>query len=285
MTKWTQIHGVRGVAIVKCNFIGPRHTFFAAVTIYALGSTGAVSAQHSNTDLAKAAQNPLASMISLPFQNNTNFDYGPEDDTQNTLDIQPVWPFELNKDWNLVTRTILPVMSNPPVTPEGNRTYGLGDTTFTAWFSPSAASKLVWGAGPAIVLPTSTDNDLGTGEWAVGPSVVVLTMPGNWVLGSLLSNVWDASGSEDINFLTWQPIINYNLSDGWYLASVPIITADWEADSDQRWTVPVGGGVGKIFRIGKQPINMSGHVYYNTKKPDVVGDWTLRVQFQLMFPK
>jgi hypothetical protein len=75
------------------------------------------------------------------------------------------------------------------------------------------------------------------------------------------------------------------LSDGWYLASVPIITADWEADSDQRWTVPVGGGVGKIFRIGKQPINMSGHVYYNTKKPDVVGDWTLRVQFQLMFPK
>ncbi len=270
---------------MKCNFIGPRHTFFAAVTIYALGSTGAVSAQHSNTDLAKAAQNPLASMISLPFQNNTNFDYGPEDDTQNTLDIQPVWPFELNKDWNLVTRTILPVMSNPPVTPEGNRTYGLGDTTFTAWFSPSAASKLVWGAGPAIVLPTSTDNDLGTGEWAVGPSVVVLTMPGNWVLGSLLSNVWDASGSEDINFLTWQPIINYNLSDGWYLASVPIITADWEADSDQRWTVPVGGGVGKIFRIGKQPINMSGHVYYNTKKPDVVGDWTLRVQFQLMFPK
>ncbi|MCH8159960.1 MAG: hypothetical protein IIA08_08800 [Proteobacteria bacterium] len=136
-----------------------------------------------------------------------------------------------------------------------------------------------------MVLPTSSDDELGSGEWSAGASVVILTMPGKWVLGSLISNVWDVSGGEDVNFFTWQPIVNYNLSDGWYLAFVLVITANWEADSDQRWTVPVGGGVGKIFRIGKQPINMSGHVYYNAIKPDIVGDWTLRIQFQLMFPR
>jgi hypothetical protein len=250
-----------------------------------LSMAGASFAQDDSKSLAQAAQNPLASMISLPFQNNTNFNYGPEGGSQNTLNIQPVWPFKMNDDWNFVTRTILPVVSIPALTSGDSRTTGLGDTTFTGWFSPSAASMWIWGAGPVLVLPTSTDDELGTGEWSAGASVVVLTMPGDWVIGSLFSNVWDVSGSVDVNFFTWQPIINYNLSDGWYLASVPIITANWEADSDQRWTVPVGGGVGKIFRIGKQPINMSVHVYYNAIKPDVVGDWTLRIQFQLMFPR
>ncbi len=258
------------------------HVIAAAFT---LGMTGTSMAQGDSKDLAKAAQNPLASMISLPFQYNANFNYGPEDGTQDTLNIQPIWPFKLNDDWNLVTRTIIPVVSIPALTPGDNRTTGLGDTTFTGWFSPSAASKWIWGAGPVLVLPTSSDDELGTGEWAAGASVVVLTMPGHWVVGSLFSNVWDVSGNEEINFFTWQPIINYNLSDGWYLASVPIITANWEADSDQRWTVPVGAGVGKIFRLGKQPINMSSHVYYNAIKPDIVGDWTLRIQFQLMFPR
>jgi len=253
--------------------------------VYMLGLAGISFAQDDSESLAKAAQNPLASMISLPFQNNTNFDYGPDDDVQNILNIQPIWPFKLNDDWNLITRTILPVMSVPALTPGGSRTTGLGDTTFTGWFSPSAASKWIWGAGPVLVLPTSSDDELGSGEWSAGASVVILTMPGKWVLGSLISNVWDVSGGEDVNFFTWQPIVNYNLSDGWYLAFVPVITANWEADSDQRWTVPVGGGVGKIFRIGKQPINMSGHVYYNAIKPDIVGDWTLRIQFQLMFPR
>ena len=238
-----------------------------------------------NTALAKAAQNPLASMISLPFQNNTNFEYGPDEETQNTLNIQPVLPFKLNDELNFVTRTILPVISNPGLTAGESRTTGLGVTTFTSWISPSAVSKWTWGVGPVLVLPTSTDDELGAGEWAGGVSAVALTMPGNWVVGSLVSNVWDISGSDPISFFTWQPIVNYNLNDGWYLASVPLITANWEADSDQTWTIPIGGGVGKIFRIGKRPVNMSTHVYYNLEKPDAVGDWNLRVQFQLMFPR
>jgi len=257
---------------------------FASTILLALSTS--VFAQSDDTEaLAQAAQNPLASMISLPFQNNTNFDYGPEGGTQNTLNIQPVWPFELNDDWDFITRTILPVVSVPGFTPSEGTTTGLGDTVFTGWFSPSAVSDWTWGVGPVVVLPTSSNDVLGTGEWAAGASLVALTMPGNWVIGSLFSNVWDVSGSDPINFFTWQYFVNYNLSDGWYLVTAPIVTANWEASSDQRWTVPFGGGVGKIFRIGKQPVNFNTQVYYNAKKPDIVGDWTLRIQFQLMFPK
>ena len=176
--------------------------------------TAHVAHAQDNTALAKAAQNPLASMISLPFQNNTNFEYGPDEETQNTLNIQPVWPFKLSDELNLVTRTILPVISTPGVTAGESRTTGLGDTTFTGWISPSALSKWTWGVGPVLVLPTSTDDELGAGEWAGGASVVALTMPGHWVIGSLVSNVWDISGSDPINFFTWQPIVNYN-HPGW----------------------------------------------------------------------
>ena len=241
----------------------------------------------SDDDLAKAAQNPLASMISLPFQNNTNFGIGPDDDTQNILNIQPVWPFSLGEDWNFVTRTIIPVISQPGVAPGTSRTNGIGDITLTGWVSPKETGKWIWGVGGALVLPTATDDALGNDRWSVGPSVVVLTMPGKWVIGSLVSNVWSVGGSgeQDVNFFSWQYFINYNLDNGWYLTSAPIITANWEADSKNTWTVPFGGGVGKIFRIGKQPLNAQVSAYYNVEKPDSGADWQLRLQLQMMFPK
>ena len=241
----------------------------------------------SDDDLAKATQNPLASMISLPFQNNTNFGIGPDDDTQNILNIQPVWPLSLNEDWNFITRTIIPVISQPGVAPGESRTNGLGDVTFTGWVSPKKSGKWIWGVGGALVLPTATDDALGNDKWSVGPSVVVLTMPGKWVIGSLVSNVWSVGGSgdQDVNFFTWQYFVNYNMDNGWYLTSAPIITANWEADSDNTWTVPFGGGVGKIFRIGKQPLNAQVSAYYNVEKPASGADWQLRLQLQMLFPK
>jgi len=243
--------------------------------------------EKSDKDLAKATQNPLASMISLPFQNNTNFGIGPDDDTQNILNIQPVWPFSLSEDWNFITRTIIPVISQPGVAPGESRTNGLGDTTFTGWVSPKNSGKWIWGVGGALVLPTATDDALGNDKWSVGPSVVVLTMPGKWVIGSLVSNVWSVGGSgdQDVNFFTWQYFVNYNMDNGWYLTSAPIITANWEADSDNTWTVPFGGGVGKIFRIGKQPLNAQVSAYYNVEKPASGADWQLRLQLQMLFPK
>jgi hypothetical protein len=247
----------------------------------------AQTAEMSEEELAKKAQNPISSMVSLPLQNNTDFDFGPEEGTLNTLNVQPVWPFAISDDWNLVTRTILPIVSQPGLAPGQGRENGLGDINFTGFFSPKEAGKWIWGVGPTVILPTSTDDRLGKGEWGAGVSMVVLTMPGNWVVGSLFSNVWDVSAStgNEINFFTWQYFINYNLPNGWYLTSSPVITADWEADSKQRWTVPFGGGVGKIFRVGKQALNAQVHAYYNVEKPDIKGDWGMRLQLQFMFPR
>jgi hypothetical protein len=221
----------------------------------------------------------------LPFQNNTDFDWGPEEGTRNTLNIQPVWPFEITDNWNVITRTIVPIVSQPARTEEESRKTGLGDTTFTAFFSPKG-SKVTWGIGPVVLLPTATDDRLGSDSWGLGPSLVLLAMPGKWVIGSLFSQVWDVAGSgDDISLFTWQPFINYNLGDGLYLTTAPIITANWEASSGNEWTVPLGGGVGKVFRIGNQPVNTSAQLYYNVESPEHVGDWQLRLQVQLMFPK
>jgi len=242
----------------------------------------------SNSDLAKQAQNPVANLISLPLQNNTNFSIGPDDETQNILNIQPVWPVSINDNWNLITRTILPVVSQPNILTGGDgRINGLGDTTFTGFFSPKDSGKLIWGAGPVFLIPTATDDALGSDKWGAGASVVLLTMPGKWVVGSLFSNVWSfaGSGDQDVNLFTWQYFINYNLPNKWYLTSAPIITANWEADSDNTWTVPFGGGIGKIFNIGKQPMNGQISAYYNVEKPEFGPDWQLRIQLQFLFPK
>ncbi len=239
-------------------------------------------------DLAKQAQNPVANMISLPFQNNTDFNVGPEEETKNTLNIQPVWPFEITDDLNLITRTIFPIVSLPgSLTADGDSVTGLGDTTFTAFFSPSKPGKITWGVGPVLLFPTATDDDLGADKWGAGASVVVLAMPGKWVIGSLFSNIWSVGGSgdQDINLFNWQYFINYNMPNGWYLASAPIIIANWEADSDNRWTIPFGGGVGKIFNVGKQPLNAQLTAYYNVEKPEYGPDWQLRFQLVFLFPK
>jgi hypothetical protein len=138
-----------------------------------------------------------------------------------------------------------------------------------------------------FLLPTATDDKLGADKWGVGASVVLLTMPGNWVIGSLISNVWSVGGSgqQDINLLTWQYFINYNLPDSWYLTTAPIITANWEDDSDNRWTVPIGGGVGKIFKIGKQAVNAQVSAYKNVESPRLGAEWQFRLQLQFLFPK
>jgi len=237
-------------------------------------------------ELAKSTQNPVADLISLPFQNNINFDVGPREKTQNICNIQPVWPVHLNEDWNLITRTIAPVISQPAMTPGDDREFGLGDTTFTAFLSPSKPGKWIWGVGPVALLPTATDDALGSDEWGMGPSAVALTMTGKWVVGSLFSNVWSFTGSGDqsVNLFTWQYFINYNMPNGWYLVSAPIITSNWKADSSDKWTVPFGGGIGKVFRLGKLPINAQTQAFYNAAKPDYGPDWSIRLQVQLLFP-
>ena len=212
---------------------------------------------------------------------------GPNDSSQNILNVQPVYPFSLNDDWNVITRTIVPITSSPDILTGEGRVNGIGDTSFSAFFSPKV-SDITWGVGPVFLLPTASEDALGSDKWAGGISAVALAMPGKWVIGGLVSNIWSfaGSGDNDINLFTLQPFINYNFNKGWYVTTAPIITANWETDSDHRWTVPLGGGFGKIFKIGNQPINAQLSLYNNVVTPDDYGSqWQVRTQIQFLFPK
>jgi hypothetical protein len=256
----------------------------------ALLASASAMAEMSAEELAKLAQNPVGNLISLPFQNNTNLHFGPERGTQNILNIQPVIPISINKDWNIITRTIVPVISMPDLGSDIESTTGIGDTVFTAFLSPANPGKWIWGAGPVVQLPTNTEAELGNGNWGLGPSFVMLHLDHGspWVYGALVNNIWaltnDKHGGYYNNGLI-QPFLNYNFKSGFYLTSAPILTVNWTADSDDRWTIPVGGGVGKIFHLGKLPVNTQLSAYYNAVTPDEGADWQIRAQIQLMFPK
>jgi hypothetical protein len=188
----------------------------------------------------------------------------------------------------LITRTIAPLIYQPEIVPGAGSTFGLGDIKTTLFFSPAKPGKLTWGVGPTFSFPTATDEVLGTEKWSAGASLVALTIQGPWVAGALVDNLWSFAGDDDradVNQFLLQYFINYNLPNAWYLSSAPIITANWEADKSNKWTIPFGGGVGKIFRIGKQPMNAQIQAFYNAAKPDNGADWTLRLQLQFLFPK
>ncbi len=211
-----------------------------ALILFSFTTSPSLGQETSTEELARAAQIPIADLISVPFQNNTNFGIGPHDRTQNILNIQPVIPFSWG-DWNVITRTIAPVISQPDVNESDGSTFGLGDINTTWFLSPAKPGKLLWGLGPILSFPTATVEALGSEKWGFGPSAVALATPGNWVVGGLVSNVWSVAGDSDradVNKMTFQYFVNYNFSDGWYLTSAPIITADWEADSDDRCLVP-----------------------------------------------
>jgi len=248
-----------------------------------------VRAELSAEELAKLAQNPVGNMISVPFQNNTNLNFGPEKGTQNVLNIQPVIPVSINEDWNIITRTILPVISMPQLNATTPSLNGVGDVVFTAFLSPAKPGEWIWGLGPVIQAPTHSNSELGNANWGLGPAFVILHLAKGdpWVYGALINNIWSVSSSGQggsYNNMTLQPFVNYNFPD-FYLTSSPIITADWKASGSQRWTVPLGGGIGKIFHLGKLPVNTQIGAYYNVAKPDYGANWQVRVQAQFMFPK
>jgi hypothetical protein len=241
----------------------------------------------ADEDLAKESQNPVGDLISVPFENNTNFGVGEENAVENVLNLKPVYPVNLGK-LNLINRFILPIIyQEERVKGEGSE-FGLGDFTYQAFFSPAKPGKVIWGAGPAIIFPTHTDERLGIDKWSAGPAVVVLAKPGHWLFGGLLQHFWSFAGDDDdpdVDLTSFQYFINYNFEGGWYLTTSPNITANWEADSDDTWTVPVGGGIGRLVRFGKLPVDFKTVAYWNAEKPDGAADWTLQLQVKLLFPK
>ena len=266
-------------------------TVLLLMSVLITHAASAEDAEDAATKLAKQTQNPVASLISVPIELNYNGEFGPNNSDQAVLNIKPVVPFRISENWNLINRAIMPLISQPGLPGGPNRKNGLGDTVYQAFLSPAEPGKVIWGAGPQIQIPTHTDEVLGNEHWGAGPAAVVLTMPGKWVLGALAAQMWDIAssgndGSEaDISQTTIQPFVNYNFGGGWYVSSSPVITANWEADNDDEWTVPVGGGVGRVFKIGKQAVNMKMAYYYNVTKPDFGAQWDMQLTFFLLFPK
>lgn len=236
--------------------------------------------------LAKTTQNPVGDVVSVPFQFNWNTGGFYQDQNFFNLNIQPVIPIHVSKQVTLISRTIMPVDSVP--VGNGVSYSGFGDIQQQIYFTPAHAPKIIWGVGPAFSLPTATAYPVKTGTWAGGGDAVLLAMPGPWVLGSLFMQVWpmhDNGGPPKTNLFLWQYFVNYNFGKGWALATAPSITANWDAQSGQQWTVPVGGGISRTLVFNKQPMTLGFQYYYNVKRPDNAGSTTVRFVWSFIFPQ
>jgi hypothetical protein len=271
------------------------------IALIAAGNARAQNADESagaksgdSGDLRSAVQNPISSLISVPFK--FTFDYGASNGEASFLNIQPVVPITVG-DWNLVNRAIIPLIDLPgdvtglPAIPNptsGDGATGLGDINYSLFLSPVNYRTAIWGIGPSISIPTATDKELGSEKWSLGPTGVVLFQPKWGTFGGLVRQLWSVAGKSDrqnVNQTLLEPFLNYNLPDGWYLVTDMVITANWKADSSNTWTVPLGGGAGKLFMIGKQAINARAEAYYNVEKPDNAPNWQWGFTVQFLFPK
>jgi hypothetical protein len=238
------------------------------------------------TRLAKATQNPVADLVSLPFQFNFNTGGGFDDATFFNLNFQPVVPVKgVLKKYTVILRTIVPYLSIP--TPVGTRQGGLGDIQAQLFATPAESGKIIWGVGPIFSFPTATNDLARTGSWAIGPTAVVLTMTGPWVLGGLLNNLWtfsDDGGSPEVNQLLFQPFVNYNFGKGWAASFSPIITANWDAADGEEWTVPLGAGISKTTVFNRRPMSLSMQYYHNVEHPTASAGDQLRFQISFLYP-
>ena len=241
--------------------------------------------EDTDVDLAKKSQNPLGDLISLPFENNFDVGFGPKDALIYTLNLKPVYPVDLGEDWLLVNRLTFPIVAQGERFPGEGSEFGLGDSVYQAFFAPKG-SPVIWGAGPAFLFPTHTDKRLGNDKWGIGPSAVVLLKPGPWLVGTLVQQIWSYAGSgSGVSLFSWQYFLNYNFGNGWYLTSTPTMSANWKQNSGNTWTIPVGGGVGNLLRIGGAPVDFKLQGFGYPERPTGGPDWSVQLTVKLLFPK
>lgn len=223
-------------------------------------------------DLGKQSQNPISSLISVPFEF-WHYEVKGVDASANMLVAKPVYPVKIG-GVNLINRFIVPYLGVDasftgdisgigPISTNVHAS-GLGNIQYQGFITPSNAGKVTWGAGPVFEFPTHTNDRIGSDKFSAGVAGVVLTMPGKWVLGMLAQNLWSVAGDSqaaDVNEFLFQYFINYNLSNGWYLTTSPTLTANWEASSSDRWSIPWGGGVGRLVKFGNQPVDFKLQAY------------------------
>jgi hypothetical protein len=257
--------------------------------VFLAAAPRAAVAQVPTTDpaaLARATQNPVAALTTLPLQFNFNNGGDLDDGTLFNLNFQPVIPFGLTREVNVIARTIVPVVSAPG--PAGARYSGIGDIQEQIFFTPARPGALVVGVGPMFSLPTATTEAAETGTFAAGAGGVVVKTVGPFVLGGLLTQLWpatDAGGAPRTNLLTIQPFVNYNFGSGWAVSTAPLMTANWDADAGNEWTVPLGLGVTKTTVFNGRPMNLGFQYYYNVERPDGAPAQQFRFSIALIYPQ
>ncbi|MDS9468280.1 transporter [Paracoccus sp. MBLB3053] len=246
------------------------------------------SASAQDQDLAKQLSNPVASLISLPFQFNYDSGFGSSDGHKTTLNIQPVVPFSISEDWNLISRTIIPVVWQEDIAGESGSQSGLGDVLQSFFFSPKEPGPggLIWGVGPVFLLPTATDELLGAEKWGLGPTAVVLKQNGPWTVGGLANHVWSVAGEDDRNDISstfLQPFVSYTTPTAWTFALNTESTYDWKGE---EWSVPINMMISKVTNISGQPISFQAGARYWADAPENgAEDWGVRASITMLYPK
>ena len=240
--------------------------------------------------LAKKLSNPVASLISVPLQSNFDFKIGPDDDGwRHQLNVQPVVPISIGEDWNVISRTIMPLVYQDDIFPGAGDQFGLGDITQSLFLSPKAPSSfggLIWGVGPAFLIPSATDDLLGSEKFGIGPTGVVLKQAGPWTIGMLANHIWSVAGEDDradISSTFLQPFVAYTTKDAWTFTLNTESSYDWEGE---QWSVPVNAQVTKLLRFGMQPVSLGAGARYWAESPDSGPEgFGARLIITFLFPK
>jgi hypothetical protein len=258
------------------------------IVIFAILQVPALAAAQEQ-DFAKQLANPVAALISVPIQANYDEDFGIDDEgAVLRINVQPVIPFSIGQDWNMISRTILPVLNFDDVPLPGSSEFGLGDTVQSLFFSPKAptASGWIWGAGPAFLIPTATDEVLGSEKWGIGPTGVVLRQSGSWTYGALANHIESFAGTSrraDVSATFIQPFLTYITPTQTTFGLNTESTYDWETN---KWSTPINFNVFQLLRFGNQLVQIGGGLRYWVTAPDSgAEDWGLRLTFVLLFPK
>lgn len=266
-----------------------QRTFLLACIGLAGGSLAPAASAQDADELAKKLANPIASLTSVPFQFNFDDQVGADDEGQRTyVNVQPVIPVSISEDWNMISRTIVPVINQDDVFPGAGNQFGLGDTVQSLFFSPKAltAGGWTWGVGPVFLLPTATDDLLGSEKWGVGPTAVALRQTATgWTYGALVNHIWSVAGDDDradISATFLQPFLAKGLGKGRTVNVALESTYDWK---NEQWTVPLNVGYSQVTRIGKQLVSYQGGLRYYLEAPDAGAEWGVRFTFTLLFPK
>jgi len=266
------------VAVVVAVFVG----------LPALAQEPSGEGAGSQAELAQDLTNPVADLLTIPIQMNYDQNIGPADDGWKLqTNIQPVVPFDLSSDWNLITRTIMPVIWQDEVVPGAGSQFGLGDITVSLFTSPKKPSNgVIWGIGPILYFPTATDELLGAQKWGAGPSAIALTMRGRWTLGALANHVWSFAGNDDrddLNNTFVQPFLAYTTPTAWTVSFQSETTYNWET---RKWSVPVNVAVAKLVMMGKLPVSLQAGVGRWLESPETAADgWRFRLQANFVLPK